>query len=315
MEDAPFRNDLAEGPDAVRSFWRKSRDGIRLRVTIWPVEGGAGTILLFSGRTEYAEKYGRVARDLTRSGFNIVTIDWRGQGKSDRIAEDPRLGHIGDFPDFQLDVATLVAAATDEHLPEPWFLIGHSMGGCIGLRALIEGLPVDKAVFSAPMWGLHMPLVVRPLPHVLPQVMRAVGRGTDFAPGTRPENYVLYAGFEDNMLTTDLDTYQYMARQSDADADFALGGPSVDWVGHATQENKYLAGCPRPTKPVLTFLGGDEQIVSISAIKSMHADWPSAELRMIEGARHELMMEAPVYRDAFMSEAIAFLNSGKVQCL
>ncbi|NNE80486.1 MAG: alpha/beta hydrolase [Silicimonas sp.] len=308
MEPAPFRTDLAEGPDNVLSEWRTSHDGLRLRVTIWPVNDAVGTILLFTGRTEYAEKYGRVANDLTSAGYLIATIDWRGQGKSERIAEDPRLGHIEDFPDFQLDVATLVQAAQDHDLPEPWYLIAHSMGGCIGLRALIEGLPVERAVFSAPMWGLHMPLVVRPLPFVLPPVMRAVGRGTDFAPGTRPENYVVYSGFEDNMLTTDLDTYEFMARHAEAGPDFALGGPSVDWVGRATTENRYLASCPRPAKPVLTFFGSDEQIVSISAIKAMHDDWPSATLRLIEGARHELMMEAPKFRNEFITESVEFLS-------
>ena len=40
--------------------------------------------------------------------------------------------------------------------PKPWFLIGHSMGGAIGLRALHDGLPVQAAAFSAPMWGIAM---------------------------------------------------------------------------------------------------------------------------------------------------------------
>lgn len=309
MEEARFRNDLAEGPDEVIAFWRTASDGVRLRVTIWPKSDAKGTILLFSGRTEYAEKYGRVALDLTNAGFAIATIDWRGQGKSDRIAEDRSLGHVEAFPDFQLDVAALVQAASAQDLPKPWYLIGHSMGGCIGLRALIEGLPVERAIFSAPMWGLQMPAVARPLPYVLPPVMRMVGRGTVVAPGTTSENYVLDTEFPENMLTTDLETYDYLARHAKADADFALGGPSIDWVGRATHENRYLASQPRPSLPVLTFLGGDEQIVTSGAIHKMHSDWPSAELRIVEGARHEIMMEAPEYRAQFLQGTGDFLSA------
>ena len=164
MEPAPFRNDLAEGPDDVQGFWRQSSDGLRLRITLWPASGTKGTILLFNGRTEYAEKYGRIARVLTGAGYATLTIDWRGQGMSDRIARDARLGHVGKFPDYQRDVAEVIAAASELDLPRPWHLLAHSMGGCIGLRALIEGLAVDRALFSAPMWGIKLPPLARPLP-------------------------------------------------------------------------------------------------------------------------------------------------------
>ncbi|MDA8587187.1 alpha/beta hydrolase [Rhodobacteraceae bacterium] len=129
MESAPFHNDLAEGPDNVEAFWRRASDGVRLRVVHWPAGSSRGTILLFSGRTEYAEKYGQIASELTESGYSVVTIDWRGQGLSDRVAEDIRLGHVGSFDDYQLDVAEVVGAARDLGCPEPWFMIAHSMGG------------------------------------------------------------------------------------------------------------------------------------------------------------------------------------------
>ena len=36
----------------------------------------------------------------------------------------------------------------------PLHLLAHSMGGCIGLRAVIEGMPVAACVFTGPMWGI-----------------------------------------------------------------------------------------------------------------------------------------------------------------
>ena len=308
METAPFRNDLAEGPEDVAAFWRQSSDGIRLRVTVWPRAEARGTILLFHGRTEYSEKYGRIARNLTGAGFALATIDWRGQGMSDRMADDPRLGHVSEFPDYQRDVAELVEVARLQKLPEPSFLIAHSMGGCIGLRALIEGLPVERAVFSAPMWGIELPWYVTPLPFVLPPVLRLVGKGDMVSPGTEPTNYITDTGFAENMLTTDRDTFDYLERHAEALPEFALGGPTVNWVGRAATECRQLASMPRPAKPVLTFLGGKEEIVSAEAIRRMHKDWPSGELRLIEGARHEVMMETPAFRDRFLAETLAFFE-------
>ena len=131
MEPAPFHNDLAEGPDNAQSFWLRTSDGVRLRVVFWPAEDAQGTILLFTGRTEYAEKYGHIARDVTEAGYALLTIDWRGQGLSDRIAKDTRLGHVESFDDYQLDVAEFVGAAQGLGCPEPWHMIAHSMGGAL----------------------------------------------------------------------------------------------------------------------------------------------------------------------------------------
>lgn len=306
MDAAPFHNDLADGPDNVQAFWRRASDGVRLRVVHWPAEKARGTILLFAGRTEYGEKYGHIARDLTQAGYALICMDWRGQGLSDRVTDDERVGHVKSFGDYQTDVAEFVAAARDLGCPEPWHMIAHSMGGCIGLRAMIDGLPIEKAIFSAPMWGINLPAWVRPLPYVLPQIMRAIGRGTGFAPGTSSENYVLDTPFPDNMLTTDKTHYDYLAAHASALPEFALAGPSVDWVGYAAYETKRLSNLPRPNKPVLTFLGGDEKIVSIPAIENMHRNWPSAELRIVDGARHEIMMERETARSRFVTEGLAF---------
>ena len=309
MDDAPFHHDLADGPDGVQAFWRKATDGVRLRVTYWPVDDAAGTILLFTGRTEYAEKYGRVARDLTQAGFAVLTLDWRGQGLSDRIAKDPRLGHVNGFQDYQLDVAELMAAAEALSCPGPRHMIAHSMGGCIGLRSLVDGLDVEKAVFSAPMWGINLPLWVRPVPYVLPQVLRLFGIREKLAPGTEIENYVLATPHPENMLTSDQATYEWLAQQAETVEEFALGGPTIDWVGYGAWETRRLRQAKRPGIPVLTFLGADEEIVSSTAIHDVHRNWPSGDLRIVEGARHEIMMEAPAARGRFLSETLDFFRS------
>ena len=308
MEAAPFHHDLAQGPENVQSFWRTATDGVRLRVSYWPVDEAKGTILLFNGRTEYAEKYGFIAQDLTQGGYALLTLDWRGQGLSDRIASDARLGHVNTFLDYQLDVAELLAAADTLACPGPRFLIAHSMGGCIGLRALVDGLQVEKAVFSAPMWGINLPLWLRPVPFVLPQVLRAFGVRERLAPFTTIENYVLATDFEENMLTSDRATYDYLARHAEEVPEFGLGGPTIDWVGYAAHETRALRAAPRPNLPVVTFLGADEEIVSTTAIHKVHKTWAPGELRIVGGARHEIMMEAPAARGRFLTETLEFFR-------
>lgn len=310
MTNAPFRADLAEAPEGSVALWRATGDGVRVRVALWPTESARGTVLIFPGRTEYIEKYGRVVRDFAAAGYAAAVIDWRGQGLSDRLADDPALGHVLSFADYQNDVAALVAAAREAGLPEPWHLVAHSMGGCIGLRAMIEDLPVRRAVFSAPMWGIVVPAHKRPVAAVLPTIARAFGQHERYAPGTRPTSYLFETGFEGNLLTTDPDHFGYFSRQIREEPGFALGGPSVHWFGEARKEMARLARLPRPAQPVLTFLGTREEIVLPSAVHRMHRGWSDGRLEIFEGARHELMMEAPEHRDRFLSESLRFLADG-----
>ncbi|MGI9393469.1 MAG: alpha/beta fold hydrolase [Boseongicola sp.] len=277
---------------------------------MWEANAPLGTILLFPGRTEILEKYGRVARELNEAGYTVLSIDWRGQGHSDRLIADHRPGHVGDFIDYQLDVSALVGFADNLALPKPHYLVAHSMGGCIGLRALMNGMSVDRVVFSAPMWGIYVAPLLRPLAASYSWIARKVGQSSSVMPGTRPANYVTYTSLADNMLTTDLDHHNYMIRQAEMAPEIAVGGPTVQWFHEAHVESAALAQAPRPAYSVLTFLGTRETIVEPRTVQDMHRNWPTAQLELVEGAKHELMMEAPHLRSQFMNGMLKFLDHG-----
>lgn len=310
MEEAPYRFDLAEGPETVRAVWALASDDVRLRVAVWPAADARGTVLLFPGRTEYIEKYGRVARDLTAAGYTVAAIDWRGQGFSDRLADDRLLGHVLHFHDYQKDVAALVDVARDMELPQRMFLLAHSMGGCIGLRALTRGLPVLRTVFSAPMWGIQMKARQRPMAALLPGLARLAGQHLRYTPGSRPVVYDAGDGFDSNPLTTDRDHFDYLSRQLLSEQHFPLSGPSLHWLGEALRECQALRVLPRPDLPVLTCVGTNETIVDPRDIARIHANWPPADLHVVEGARHEIMMEVPDIRDRFLTETLRFFEAG-----
>ena len=143
-------------PPGGRAVWLHAADGVRLRAGVW-AGGAKGTVILLPGRTEYIEKYGRAAGDLVARGWSIVTVDWRGQGLADRLRCLIRCWAMwAMFADYQRDLDAVLALARADGLPEPLMLMGHSMGGCIGLRALYRDLGFRAAAFSAPMWGILM---------------------------------------------------------------------------------------------------------------------------------------------------------------
>ena len=296
MHEAPLLADLAEGPEGGAAWWLTAADGVRIRIGAWNRAGSRGTVLLFPGRTEYIEKYGRAAADLAACGYATLVIDWRGQGLSDRLLDDPMPGHVHHFADYQLDVAAMTDAARRLDLPRPWHLLAHSMGGGIGLRAVMLGLDVQDCAFSSPMWGIKMADALRPVAWSLSWSSRQLGMSHFYAPGTAGEHYVLTEPFETNKLTNDPEMYDYMARQLRAHPELGLGGPSLRWLHEALRETRDLARRPSPDLPCLTILGSDEQIVDVPRVLERMARWPGGHLEMVEGGRHETLMDTPETR-------------------
>ncbi|MCX8228211.1 MAG: alpha/beta hydrolase [Sulfitobacter sp.] len=309
---APLFTDIFPGPDTGVAHWIETSDGKKLRVAHWSVKGARGTVLLFPGRTEYIEKYGVIAGEFAKRGLAVMAIDWRGQGLADRMLPDRRIGYVDTFQDYQKDVAAMMRAARSLQLPRPFFLLAHSMGGCIGLRAVIEGLSVQAAAFTAPMWGIHIARHLRPVAMVLSQLMPKIGHGHRLPVGTKPDPYVSVEPFEDNMLTTDKSMYDMMRDQLAAHPDLSLGGPSYVWLREALSETKHLALRAAPSLPCITFLGTNERIVHLARIKDRMENWKNGHLQMVEGAEHEILMETPALRDAAIDDITRlFLGNAK----
>lgn len=296
MEIAPFYDDVAFGPQGGVAHWVTTADGLKIRVGHWLHADAKGTVLIFPGRTEYIEKYGDAAREFQERGYASLAIDWRGQGLAARVAKDARLGHVDTFLDYQKDVTAVLDHARALGLPEPYYLCGHSMGGCIGLRALHDGLPVNAAAFSAPMWGISLVSWLRPLAYTAGRVARQFGRGETLAPGQTFETYVLREVFDLNTLTRDQGMWERLQLQIRTHPDLALGGPSLQWVYESMKEMNALAALDSPAMPCLTLLGSSEDIVDPARIQERMARWPNGHLEMLHGAEHEVMLEIPATR-------------------
>lgn len=301
LTPAPFYADVADGPDGGAAYWLTASDGVRIRIGVWgggkggPAKGtDKGTVLLFPGRTEYIEKYGRTAKAFADRGFSTVAVDWRGQGLADRALDNRLIGHVIEFTEYQKDIEAVLAALPELGLPDRMGMVGHSMGGCIGLRALMEGLPVCAAAFSGPMWNIALGPFRRNMGWGLAAISRHLGLEHLLAPGTGETPYPLANPFENNMLTPCPDMYDYMRQQLKSYPDLALGGPSLGWLYQALNECHTLSLRPTPDVPTLTFLGTNERIVDVPAIHDRMARWQSnGELRIIEGGEHEILLDLP----------------------
>ncbi len=295
-------------PDGVVSGTLKTRDGVSLRFARWaPPPGRRGTVCLFQGRAEFIEKYFETVRDLRNRGFAVATLDWRGQGRSDRVLRNPRKGYVRNFNQYQIDLETFVNEVVLPDCPPPFFALGHSMGATVLLRSAYAGHRwFDRMVLLAPM--IALPGMRRSaLSRLTVRTLRWAGLGSLFVPGG-DATVMMQRPFVGNLLTSDPVRYARNVAVLEADPSLAIAWPTVAWTDAAFRVMGEIAepGYPgRIRQPMLIIAAGQDGIVSTPAIDEFSVRLRAGAHLIVPGARHELLME----QDRFRGQALAAFDA------
>ena len=123
-------------------------------------------ILIVPGRIESYIKYPELAYDLFHCGYDVVIIDHRGQGRSDRLLADSHRGHVVEFSDYVDDLETLYLKDRQPSLSaalRAGALDGRRNCGAVS-GASAAGLP-RGGVLCADVWYRAAAAVVSGAPH------------------------------------------------------------------------------------------------------------------------------------------------------
>ncbi|MEA2933590.1 MAG: lysophospholipase [Variibacter sp.] len=285
-------------------------DGVRLRYARWlPTAPRRGTVCVFQGRAEFIEKYFEVVEDLRGRGFAVATLDWRGQGLSQRALSDRRKGYVRRFSDFDLDLEVFVKEVMLPDCPPPYFALAHSMGGAILMRAAHRNRRwFERMVFSAPMLGLVGPAARRGA-EITARILRLIGFGGTYVPGGGA-TAIHSLPFQDNVLTSDPERYARAGAVLAAHPELALGSPTVAWLAGAYAEMAAFAQPSYPrsiTQPILIAAAGRDQVVSTQAIEQFAIRLRAGSHVVIPKSQHEILMEQDTIRGQFWAAFDAFV--------
>jgi lysophospholipase len=297
-------------PEGAVTGTLKARDGVSLRFARWhPPPGRKGTVCLFQGRAEFIEKYFETVRELHSRGFAVATLDWRGQGMSERLLSDPNKGHVTDFSQYELDLDVFMREVVLPDCPPPLFAIGHSMGASVLLRIARQGARwFDRMVLSAPMIGLPG-FRGGALVKTAARLMKYAGLGSIYVPGGSGTPLAVgpYIG---NPLTSDPVRYARTKAILEASPALGIGAPTVGWLNAALSVITEFRDPTYPGKirqPLVLVAAGRDEIVSTPAIENFAVRLRAGSHLIVAGARHELMMEQDRYRVQFWAAVDAFI--------
>lgn len=281
---------------------------MRLRVMLLPSrrKDPRGSVILVPGRTEFCEKYFETAEDFRTRGFTVFVMDHRGQGLSDRILDNVLGSYIKSFNSYVNDLVALLELFQAE-LPRPHIMVGHSMGGAIGLLGMLQGkLAPDAAVYNAPMLGL----VGLEQPFVTPilQTMSAMGLAKRPIP-FQAQRAGLPVPFANNKLTSDKGRYNVWRAYFDNAPRLRLGGPTYAWINASAKAIRFINRNAKNLKtPTLMVSAGSDRIVIPEDVESF-AQRAGCELLRLPEARHETFLEQDYLRHQFFDRFDAFCEA------
>ena len=297
-------------PENAVSGNLKTPDGVSLRYARWsPPPGRKGTVCILQGRAEFIEKYFETVRDLQSRGFAVATLDWRGQGLSDRALRDTHKGHVRNYSEYGLDLETLMREVVLPDCPPPYFAIGHSMGGAVLIRAAQEGHRwFDRMVMSAPMIALA-PIQLSSFEKSLVRVLRAIGIGSAYPP-TGTSRVPVVRPFASNQVTSDPVRFARNLAVLEAEPALQLGAPTIAWLDSTLRVTADFADPSYPSnirQPILILAAGHDEVVSTSATEEFAIDLRAGSHLIIPGSRHEILMEQDRIRAQFWAAFDAFV--------
>jgi lysophospholipase len=270
-------------------------------------------VCLCQGRGEFIEKYFEVVADLRRRGFAVATMDWRGQGASQRLLSNPKKGHVRSFADFDQDLAAFMKEVVLPSCRPPYFAMAHSMGGNILLRNAGQSNSwFERMVLSAPMIAIAE-AQLRPGPafaRVYAEVLGGIGLGWLYATGGT-DNPIEAGPFEDNSLTTDRERYARNRMIVEAAPALGLGSPTVGWLRAALRSIAMVSAPDYPLKvrvPLLLFAAGMDTIVSTTAIEEFGQRLKVGSHVLLSQARHEILQETDAVRKDFWAAFDAYMG-------
>ncbi len=300
-------------PDAaVESTWAAA-DGHVLRRIDWPgaEDTARGSILFLPGRGDNYEKYLESLEEWHRDGWRVTASDWRGQAGSGRLGNDAVTGHIDDFTTWTNDLEHIWRQWTAD-VPGPHVLAGHSMGGHLIMRALVDRkVSPDAVVLSAPMLGMNGPPLPLPMLHSVAKMMTRIGDPMRQAWKWSEKPGEIPAG-RDRLLTHDPNRYADEQWWRDARPELVMGPASWGWVERAYASWRRLeepGAMEAVQTPVLIASTTSDKLVSHPANVRGASRLPNGELMELGSeARHEILREVDDVRAQVMEEIAAFLK-------
>ena len=272
----------------------QTSDGQTIRTAKWEAKSKKrGTLFFLQGMGGFIEGYTDFAQKMNDLGFDVFTLDWRGQGGSSRITQKPSLLHIHSFDDYVRDLEGYFAQ--QKEFARPVIVVGNSMGGHIALRYIYNHPnAVDGLIALSPMIDVNTNKYPYFLARALAKTFRSLGGAEKFIFG--------FKSFDLDKCISSFDPDKYGDRGKyisdcvflNSHQNLATGGPSFSWLAAAFDSCDKIRDydfASRILIPVLMVTVPKDHLVDADAQRELCAIMPKCRQILYQDGHHNLLKD------------------------
>jgi lysophospholipase len=284
-----------------------SEDGLVIHYQRFDQDCNHTAIVILPGWSEPYLKYAEVIYDLRRKRYCVYTMDYRGQGLSSRVVENPQLGHVEDFSlyvsDFEQFYQQVVLPKGNREI----YLLSHSMGGLVAaLYTRKRPEHIKGIIMIAPMLEINTGAWPPWLAYRIVSALDWLGFGRAFVFGHGPWEE---KSFAENRLTHSAVRYQYGVELFRENEDLVVGGVSNRWLKTSMEYGeKIMHAAPQVKSNILMFQAEHDSFVLNEPMQRFCQSAPQCEKVFMPGAKHEILMESDAIRDEVFARIYEFIS-------
>ncbi|KAL4283490.1 hypothetical protein GQ457_16G024330 [Hibiscus cannabinus] len=249
-----------------------------------------GVVVLLHGLNEHSGRYSDFAKRLNANGFKVYGVDWIGHGGSDGLH-----AYVHSLDYAVTDTKMFLEKVLADNPGLPCFCFGHSTGGAIVLKAVLDPKVKDMVsgiILTSPAVGVQPshPIFVVLAPVVsflLPRYQVSVTNKKALPVSRDPE--ALVAKYSDPLVYT--------------------GALRVRTGHEILRITSYLQrNMNRLRVPLFVLHGMDDTVTDPRASQKLYEEAASTDksIKLFEGLLHDLLFEPE--REAIMGDIIQWLN-------
>lgn len=309
LEDALIRSyDYFWNTGVGHTFYRDGAGSVHVRSFI--EERNKSLLVILPGRGESSLKYAELALELKGHGLDILIIDHRGQGFSERLNGVSDLVHVENFDDYVGDLDTIYNHFLGLKKYKTKIALAHSMGSAIVLRHIqIKGDGAwDGVLLSSPMLKIKSKTV--PLFIAMWIINFYIAIGKKLKPVWTREVQDSYRAFEGNAITHCFHRFAWSRKMEDLHPHIMTGAPTIQWLRESILAGRRIARDKSSFKrPMLLIQADEDSVVCNEAQNKFAHEVENCRIIRLKECRHEVLQEQNSVRNRALVQIIQFLKN------
>jgi len=270
-------------------------------------------LIISPGRGESSLKYAEVCQELKSAGFDIVVVDHRGQGFSERFASVGNFGHIENFSDYASDLQSIADHFKERKVElgskyEKTLVLAHSMGSSAALLSQIKNSEFcDGMILASPMVRVLVGPVPSPIAKIILNLIRLTFMRHRCVKGAAKRETSLI--FEENILTQCEQRFSHFRKLEKRHPQIKCGPPTFLWLGEAVGLTRSLfKEASKLEVPILVMQAQNDQLVCNKAQDKLMLRLKNGRMIRLKESRHEILQERSSIRNRAFVQIHKFLK-------